>query len=63
MDNKFILDNAKNMGYDVASLSSGEIIKFVGCVLLNVMSKSLPDAIKECIEKRTKKDEETDTNK
>jgi hypothetical protein len=50
---QFILNAAAAQGLNVAALPLSMIATFVGCVLLELMVRPLPEALTRCFEKIT----------
>lgn len=50
---EFILNAAATQGINVAILPLPQIAMFVGCVLLEIMVRPLPEALSRCFEKMT----------
>ena len=50
---QFILNAAMAQGLNVMALPIPQIIAFVGCVLMEIMVRPLPEALSRCFEKIT----------
>lgn len=50
---QFILSAAAVQGLNIAALPTALITAFVGCVLLELMVRPLPEALTRCFEKIT----------